>query len=425
MVAAAFHDLIGSVLEVWMDDVATACDDFEVGLGNMRLIFAKCRAHGLSLSPAKTALFMTEARFAGARCSSDGVRPNLSKVKAILEWPEPKSALEVLSFLGCVGSYRSKIRNYARIAQPLLDLTRHIRPPQINTANSKHEYKRALKDTRIELDEDGRKAFATLKTILTSDTVTRAPIYDGRPFIVTTDGLKYGFGVVLSQEFDVKDGTGITRKVMYPVAFASKRTSRTEERYIPFLLEFAALKFTLDEFDNMIFGQAIELETDCKALADLLGHDKLNLTHERWRESIIARNIVAVRHKPGVENRVCDALSRMYESRPDDNTGPGADETLEPGWEVAKGIINNVSHLVNDSETSRLLRRFSNDPFFADILLHLVFDVAEDNKTDSPDEVRARKRRAHRAEDYLIEDGKLWLVRGRGIKDGNKVECIC
>ncbi|QRW03526.1 Retrovirus-related Pol polyprotein from transposon [Ceratobasidium sp. AG-Ba] len=424
MVSAAFHDLIGNVLEVWMDDVATACDDFDAGLQNMRLIFAKCRAHGLSLSPAKTVLFMTEARFAGARCSSEGVRPDLNKVKAILEWPEPKSALEVLCFLGCVGSYRSKIRNYARIAQPLSDLTRDVRPPQINTTHGKHEYKRALKDTRIELDEDGRKAFATLKTILTSDTVTRAPIYDGRPFIVTTDGSKYGFGAVLSQEFDVVDGSGVTRKVMYPVAFASKRTSRTEERYIPFLLEFAALKFALDEFDNMIFGQAIELETDCKALADLLGHDKLNSTHERWRESIIARNIVAVRHKPGTENRVCDALSRMYESRPDDNTGPGAGKTVEPGWEAAKGIINDVAHLVNDSETAQLLHRFAHDPFFADILLHLVFDMAEDNKTQSPDEERARRRRAHRAAEYMIEDGKLWLVRGKGVKDGDKVECI-
>ncbi|QRV97006.1 Retrovirus-related Pol polyprotein from transposon opus [Ceratobasidium sp. AG-Ba] len=139
MVSAAFHDLIGSVLKVWMDDVATACDDFDAGIENLRSIFAKCRAHGLLLSPAKTVLFMTEARFAGARCSSEGVRPDLSKVRAILEWPEPKTALEILSFLGCVGSYRSKIKNYARIAQPLSDLTRDIRPPQIGTTSSKQE----------------------------------------------------------------------------------------------------------------------------------------------------------------------------------------------------------------------------------------------------------------------------------------------
>ncbi|QRV94484.1 Retrovirus-related Pol polyprotein from transposon opus [Ceratobasidium sp. AG-Ba] len=356
MVLAAFHDLTGRVLEVWMDDVATACDEFEVGLENLRLIFAKCRAHGLSLSPTKTVLFMSEARFAGARCSSKGVRPDLSKVRAILKWPELKTALKVLSFLG--------------------------------------------------------------------DTVTHAPIYDGQPFVVTTDGSKYRFGAVLSQAFDVTDSSRVTRQVMYPIAFASKQTSRTEEKYIPFLLEFAALKFGLDEFNHIIFGQSIELETDCKALADLLGNDKLNSTHERWRESIIARHIVVVCHRPGNENWVCDALYRMYESRPDDNTGPGADDTVDPGWESAKGLINNVCHLLHDSESAHLLKRFESDLFFTDILLHLIFDAEDGSKIDSAHEARAKKRRAHRAEDYLVEDGKLWLTRGKGARMGNKVECI-
>ncbi|QRW12455.1 Retrovirus-related Pol polyprotein from transposon opus [Ceratobasidium sp. AG-Ba] len=114
----------------------------------------------------------------------------------------------------------------------------------------------------------------------------------------------------------------------------------------------------------------------------------------------------------------------MYESRPDDNTGPGAHETVDPGWESAKGIIHNVLHLVEDQETAQLLRRFANDPFFADILLHLVFDFAEDSTALTADEIRAQKRRTHRAKEYLIEDGKLWLVRGRGIKGDSKVECI-
>ncbi|QRV97007.1 Retrovirus-related Pol polyprotein from transposon opus [Ceratobasidium sp. AG-Ba] len=289
---------------------------------------------------------------------------------------------------------------------------------------TKQEYKRALKDTVITLSEDSCRAFATLKTILTSDTVTRAPIYDSRPFVVTTDGSKYGFGAVLSQAFDVTDSTGVTHQVMYPIAFASKRTSRTKEKYIPFLLEFAALKFGLDEFDNIIFGQLIELETNCKALADLLGNDKLKSTHEQWRESIIARHIVAVRHKPGTENRVCDALSRMYESRPDDNTGPGVNESVDPGWESAKALINDVCHLLHDSESAQLLKRFENDHFFTDILLHLVFDTTEDGKTDSAEELRAKRRRAHRAEDYVIEGGKLWLVQGKVVKIGNRVECI-
>lgn len=140
MVAAAFHDLIGTKLEVWMDDVATACDDFEVGLQIIRDIFAKCCSHGLSISPAKTVLCMTEARFAGARCSQDGVRPDLSKVRAILEWPEPKTAHEIMSFLGCVSSYRSKIKDYARIAY----CTAAFRPHKgCSPTSSRHASKQA------------------------------------------------------------------------------------------------------------------------------------------------------------------------------------------------------------------------------------------------------------------------------------------
>ncbi|KAG8730926.1 hypothetical protein FRC10_002246 [Ceratobasidium sp. 414] len=407
MLASAFHDIIGKEVEVWMDDVATACDEFGTGLLDLRTIFAKCRAHGLSLSPAKTVLFMTEARFAGARCSAEGVQPDLTKVKAILDWPEPKTALEVMSFLGCVGSFRSKIKDYARIAQPLSDLTRDIQVPQVGTQAGKQEYKRALRETRVVLDDRARCAFVTLKTVLTGDQVTRSPVYDGRPFVVTMDGSKFGFGTVLSQEWEVKGSNGVTRKVTYPIAFASKRTSRTEERYIPFLLEFAALKYALDEFDNIIHGQPIELETDCKVLADLLANNKLNSTHKRWWELVIARDIRAVRHKPGVENRVCDSLSRMYESRPEDDSAPGRDSTVDPGWESAKGLVNDVCHLINDEQISSLLERFADDPFFADILIHILFDTSSSDDTTSADEIRAAKRRAHRAEGFMVEEDAI------------------
>ncbi|QRW07762.1 Retrovirus-related Pol polyprotein from transposon [Ceratobasidium sp. AG-Ba] len=299
MVSDAFHELLGKTLEVWMDDMATAADDFDSGLTNLRSIFERCRERKISLSAAKTVLFMREATFAGARVSEDGIRPDLRKVRAILEWPEPISALDIMGFLGAVGAHRTKIRNFARIAQPLSDLTRNVRTPPAVTGSG-FEYKKALREATFELDETQKKAFVELKVALTTNPVLRAPIYDGRSFIVSTDGSKHGFGAVLSQRWEA-DSKGNMRQVMYPVAFASKRTSRTEERYTPFLLEFAALKFAMDEFDPIIFGREIEIETDCKALAELLGNGKPNSTHERWRESIIARNISAVRHLPGTE----------------------------------------------------------------------------------------------------------------------------
>ncbi|QRW11147.1 Retrovirus-related Pol polyprotein from transposon opus [Ceratobasidium sp. AG-Ba] len=421
MIAEAFHDLLGKLLEVWMDDMATAADDFDTGMQNLRSIFERCRTHKISLSAAKTVLFMTEATFAGARVSKAGIKPDPAKVRAILEWPEPKSVLDTMGFLGLAGSQRPKIKNFGRIAQPLSDLTRDVRPAELTKGG--HDYKKALRKAKVELNEPQKKAFVKLKVALTSDPVLRAPVYDGRPFVVTTDGSKFGFGAVLSQEWEEPGPDGRVHKVTYPIAYASKRTSRSEERYIPFLLEFAALKFACDEFDSLIFGQPIELETDCKALADLLGHEKLNSTHGRWRESIIARNIVAVRHLPGKDNKACDALSRMYESHPESEDGPGRQANVDPGWESRKDLLNDMYLLLPDAGVAELLKRFEDDEYFSDILLHLLFGDDPGNPS-SPDAEKERKRRAHKAEGYFIDGGKLWLAAGKHGRNGHEVECI-
>ena len=153
------------------------------------------------------------------------------------------------------------------------------------------------------------KAFLALKTAMTSEPVLKGPKWDGTPFIITTDGCKDAFGAVLAQRFKTTLPSGKVVKCLHPIAFASKRTSRTEEKYKPFLLEFAALKFGLDKFSDTIWGFPVEVETDCQALRDHLMNDKLSSTHARWRDGILAHQIIDVRHVPGRINVVADGLS--------------------------------------------------------------------------------------------------------------------
>lgn len=65
----------------------------------------------------------------------------------------------------------------------------------------------------------------------------------------------------------------------------------------------------------MVWGFPIEVETDCQALRDVLISDKLNAVHARWRDGILAHQIVDVRHIPGKLNVVADGLSRMWEGQ--------------------------------------------------------------------------------------------------------------
>ena len=127
-----------------------------------------------------------------------------------------------------------------------------------------------------------------------SEPVLKAPRFDGTPFIVTTDGCMEGFGGMLTQKFaETRPGGKIIQKA-HPIAFASKRTSVAEARYKPFLLEFAALKFSLDKFNDIIWGFPVEIETDCKALQDVLMSDTLNATHARWCDGVLAHHIIDV-----------------------------------------------------------------------------------------------------------------------------------
>ena len=76
------------------------------------------------------------------------------------------------------------------------------------------------------------------------------------------------------------------------------------------------LKFGLDKFSNLVWGFPVELETDCQVLRDVLSNDKLNSAHARWRDGILAHNIIDVRHIAGKINVVVDGISRMHEGLP-------------------------------------------------------------------------------------------------------------
>ena len=106
MVMLVLDDMIGRELEVYVDDVCLSGDDFEVNFTDLEKFFQRCREMQLSLSPPKTKLFMTKVLFAGAHLSKEGIKPNIDKVSAILDWPEPTNVLQLMGLLGLVGSYR-------------------------------------------------------------------------------------------------------------------------------------------------------------------------------------------------------------------------------------------------------------------------------------------------------------------------------
>ena len=59
--------------------------------------------------------------------SAESLKMDPKKVKAILEWPTPKSATEVRSFQGLVTFYRKFTRRFSSICGPLTKTMRRDR----------------------------------------------------------------------------------------------------------------------------------------------------------------------------------------------------------------------------------------------------------------------------------------------------------
>lgn len=416
MTANALGDLAGNILELLADDFGTAGDDFKQKMDNLRTILQRVRERQLSLSPQKTELFMTEILFAGERVGQLGIRPDLGKTTAIVNWAVPTDLQNLHAFTCLAGYFRPLIKDYATIAQPLTDLVRGLDIPR---QKGKTAFRTAMKSLSLvgkwtpELD----RAFVAVKAALTSEPVLRSPKYDGSPFIITTDGCMTGFAGVLSQWSKTALASGETVRRLHPVAFASKRTSPAEERYKPFLLEFAGLKFSLDKFSDIIYGSPVELETDCQALRDVLLNDKLNAMHARWKEAVTAHNIVDVRHRPGKSNGAADGISRRFTGLRD-TKGDGHEWTVSEDWETTTGLTHDLFQVTTPTGYEALQIRFRNEPMFLSILEALL-------ELEHGNNAREKRKAKHRARDYMIEDGKLWQIGdGKLARARSKRECV-
>ena len=132
----------------------------------------------------------TELDLLGYKVSGRGIRPQPEKISAIKNLIPPTNVKGVRSFLGMTGYYRQCLENYAKIAQPIVALTR--------------------KSVPFEWSEECQVAFDRLKTMLTTDPVMAHPRTD-LPYTLHTDACGYAVGAILCQRHE----DGIEHVVQY------------------------------------------------------------------------------------------------------------------------------------------------------------------------------------------------------------------
>ena len=182
-----------------------------------------------------------------------------------------------------------------------------------------------------------------------------APNYT-KPMYVRTDAPKYGLAAIFYQ-IDVK---------RY-IRMASRSLGPMEIHYGAPQRELRAVLEALRWFKVYLYGRQLKLYTDHQSLVYLLTRDKVSSVIENWMYEILSFNF-EIRHLPGLENHLPDALSRFYyndtrkEDRPDYVAIMGAltvaetDETTavevkQNLWTENTLVIPSVTGIQSDSTT--------------------------------------------------------------------------
>ena len=116
MTVNTLGDLVGTLFELFVDDGSMARDIFETALMNIWTLFVCIQEKNLSLSAAKSSFFMTESTFAGAQVRLSGIKSDLTKLTAVVDWKTPHDLQNLGTFLGLTSYFHSLIKGYSEIA---------------------------------------------------------------------------------------------------------------------------------------------------------------------------------------------------------------------------------------------------------------------------------------------------------------------
>jgi len=109
---------------VFIDDVMVATETEEEYDEIMEEVLRRLEENNLFVKPEKCVWKVREMGFLGVIIGESGVRMEKEKVQGVIEWLVPKSVKYVQKFLELANYYRWFVRDFAKIARPLHEMTR-------------------------------------------------------------------------------------------------------------------------------------------------------------------------------------------------------------------------------------------------------------------------------------------------------------
>ncbi|RWS20294.1 uncharacterized protein B4U80_01830, partial [Leptotrombidium deliense] len=229
----------------FMDDIIIPGETEDENLRLTEEVLQRFEDFGIKVNKEKCEFLKTEMKCLGHVFTSNGVKMDPTKIKALLEAPAPENVEQTKSWCGFVNYYRDFIPDLGNIMYPITRLLR--------------------KDFSFKWCFNCEQAFRKIKEIIASDIVL-APFNPSRKTIISCDASSYGYGAVFSQI----DDKGIRR----PVAFCSRVQSDTERKRSQFQKEAGVIIYAIQYWHKLLWGFHFTIETDHKPLTGFFNPSK-------------------------------------------------------------------------------------------------------------------------------------------------------
>ncbi|KAK3105624.1 hypothetical protein FSP39_002098 [Pinctada imbricata] len=392
LMSGVLRDLNFKSVLVYIDDVLIYSKDYKSHIKDLSLVFQKLKQAGLTLEPSKCNFAVKQLKFLGHIISKNGVEVDPEKTRIVSEFPAPKKQKQVRSFLGMANYYRRFIPNFAKIASPLYDLLK--------------------KDKAFQWTDECQQSFEKLKSALLSAPILSYPD-PVRNFVLTCDASNLAIGFYLSQMS--------TSNQEHVIAYGGKALSKEERNYTTSEKELLAVVKGVEAYRPYLVGKKFTVYTDHRALV-WLKSAKHTGRLERWALRLQEYDFDIV-HRPGKNNHVADALSRVPYQDEDEVSNPesrsiqqvSAIETSQIISDTPEGIQVNLYYTPDETEIVAL------DPGQYDILpgkqkdlfqlqkecpdFHEIIQYLQDQKL--PDDGKRRDKIIAESKHYGIVDGIL------------------
>jgi hypothetical protein len=223
-----FHNLLGVLMEVYMDDVVVKSVGFEEHTPHLKLLLEKMKKYMLQMTPLKCAFGVTSGKFLGFVVHECGIQIDPKKIESIGKIGEPVCKKDVQKMLRKINYLQRFISNLARWVESLLPLV---------WLKHKEEFAWGAKQ---------REAFKKIKEYLVSPPVLRSP-KAGNPFKMYIAAHERVIGAVFLQEEDGKE---------FPIAFRSRHILDAETRYVFVEKLCLSLYYACSKFQHYIISSS-------------------------------------------------------------------------------------------------------------------------------------------------------------------------